>query len=469
MKANGFWVALFLGIAIFSLSSNAATIPFDSITPSMIRATVIADSIIDGSDSISNMIPNGAIVFYKTKNGRYGKFKVLNYGYNMWLRIVTYNSNGSVYAQGDSVMIRGTFRCNLDSAAECPSLAQADFHWNQMTSVFRLIEAKNGARFAVYFSPSNVVTNITMKPASPSVLKDSQHVTVSFTYKTNITKASIWFAPISHRGTLWVYTPGSLWHSFSISQPGSDTGSTYFTIDTGSVNVDSVYVIIMDSTYKKFFDTYIPVSYFFTPDTNGNYITHITMDPPSPAQLNDTHYVLVSFTYRINAASGARISCLPITHGLFSPNAAVSGSFLINPGTGTNGRLFTITQGSVVVDSIHVIMTDSANTKTLFEWYVPVSYSFSEPVSVNAAAGQPLPDKNSVYATSDWNIHIALNQAADVEIRVYNAGGRCLKTIADGYMAAGYHQYRLQGASGVLFVRSTINGRVSTSKIFIGK
>jgi hypothetical protein len=469
MKTIGFFAALVLEICIFPISSNAGTVPFDSITPSMIRATGIADSIIDGSDSVSNMIPTGAILFFKTKNNRYGKLKVLNYAYNMLLRIVTYNSNGTVYAQGDSVRIRGTFQCNLDSAAECLSMSNADFFWNQLTSVLRRIEARGGARFALYFTPSNTVTNITMKPASPAVLKDSQNVIVRFTYKTNVDKASIWCAPITHGSIGPAYSPGSLWHSFSVNAPGSDTGSCYFTIDTGTVTVDSVYVMIIDSTRKKFFDTYIPVSYFFTPDTNSNFITHITMSPPSPAQLNDTQYVTVYFTYKISALSGARILCLPITHGLVSPHAAFSGSSVINPGTGTNGRLFTITQGSTVVDSIQMIMTDSANTKTLFEWYVPVSYSFSAPVDVNAVLGQPIANDYGIRATYDGNIRIALTRAADVEIRVYNAVGRCIKNLADGYMAAGYHQYRLQGASGVLFVRSTINGRVSISKIFIGK
>lgn len=45
---------------------------------------------IDASDASSNNIPTNTVVAYRTSEGRLGKFLIVNYGYNLTIRWVTY-------------------------------------------------------------------------------------------------------------------------------------------------------------------------------------------------------------------------------------------------------------------------------------------------------------------------------------------------------------------------------------------
>ncbi len=129
---------------------------FDAITRDVVmRMALTADSI-NGSDNASNLIPKGSIVVYLTKEGRYGKFKVLRYGYILWLRIITYAADGSVHFFADSVSIDGTCFCDLDSTKQCNSGPRSDFKWDIRTDTDRAIEPRNGAKYAVYHTATTV-------------------------------------------------------------------------------------------------------------------------------------------------------------------------------------------------------------------------------------------------------------------------------------------------------------------------
>jgi len=45
---------------------------------------------IDGSNQTFNHIPQGTVVAYRTKEGRFGKFRVDQYGYNLNIEWVTF-------------------------------------------------------------------------------------------------------------------------------------------------------------------------------------------------------------------------------------------------------------------------------------------------------------------------------------------------------------------------------------------
>ncbi len=63
---------------------------FDSVTYPDLQLYSYSTSTIDSSDALSNRIPTGTIVAYKTKDGRLGKFLIENYGYNLNIRWITY-------------------------------------------------------------------------------------------------------------------------------------------------------------------------------------------------------------------------------------------------------------------------------------------------------------------------------------------------------------------------------------------
>lgn len=88
-----------------------------------------------GGKGPSNQLVPGAIVIYETNKGRFGKFQVLEYGYNLTLRWVTYDRDGRVHSRGKCT-IRGTFDADLDEGGEATSAA-ADFLWKQVTATER--------------------------------------------------------------------------------------------------------------------------------------------------------------------------------------------------------------------------------------------------------------------------------------------------------------------------------------------
>ena len=107
---------------------------------------------LDGSDTKANQIPQGTILCYITSDKQYGKLKVVEYGYNLKLKWVTYAKDGSVVSKGDSLVVRGTWSCDLDKGVEGDedTAAKDDFWWEQKTETARSLTFSNGAVFTVF-------------------------------------------------------------------------------------------------------------------------------------------------------------------------------------------------------------------------------------------------------------------------------------------------------------------------------
>lgn len=123
---------------------------FASIDLADIKANGVFSSRINGSNNRMNQIPTGTIVVYKTNEGRYGKFKVKSYDYNLLIDLVTYNPNGTIFNKGVNLNVRGTWSCDLDKGMETEKGAGADFWWEQANSIERYLVPQNGALMAVY-------------------------------------------------------------------------------------------------------------------------------------------------------------------------------------------------------------------------------------------------------------------------------------------------------------------------------
>jgi hypothetical protein len=153
-------LTLFLCFILISCGgpSNGPTgVSFDSITLADIQATTLSSANIDGNNDNTNMIPTGTIVVYKTNEGRYGKFLVASYGYDLVINWVTYNlaNDGSIYSQGTNLTIHGTFSADLDLGVETAVPADEDFFWEIIDASApspkqAQIVPENGATFAVY-------------------------------------------------------------------------------------------------------------------------------------------------------------------------------------------------------------------------------------------------------------------------------------------------------------------------------
>ena len=131
---------------------SVRAVSFESIALEDIRAVVLSDEKINGSNDDTNEIPEETIVVYQTNEGRYGKFIVTTYGYSLYINWVTYDlsNDGTVYSEGVDLRIDGTCYAELDEGSGSGDPADVDFQWEQDTPIKRYISPQNGATFAVF-------------------------------------------------------------------------------------------------------------------------------------------------------------------------------------------------------------------------------------------------------------------------------------------------------------------------------
>ncbi len=95
----------------------------------------------------------GDVFIYKTKEGRFGKFEVMQIDatkdYVLTIKAVTFASDGKVFNQANTLNIRATYHCDLDLVAEATS-ATGDFQSDRPEYGFIDLEPEHNAKFASY-------------------------------------------------------------------------------------------------------------------------------------------------------------------------------------------------------------------------------------------------------------------------------------------------------------------------------
>lgn len=95
------------------------------------------------SNKISRADLRAAVVFFKTSSGRYAVAEAYA-GDNLYLRnLRVYNSNGSLHLERDTLVIRSSYLCDLDTARE--TTANADFWWECVSPGVHFLVPRNGA------------------------------------------------------------------------------------------------------------------------------------------------------------------------------------------------------------------------------------------------------------------------------------------------------------------------------------
>jgi len=139
-----------LSTSIVSAAGSVAPLSiFATLTPGDIAAAsgTLGERAISGSDDASEL-PPGAILLYRTNEGRYGKLEIIESGYNLAIRFVTYASSGTIVASSDRLVVSGTYLADLDSGSI--TTASADLQWSQWSESVRSLDPVNGARFGVW-------------------------------------------------------------------------------------------------------------------------------------------------------------------------------------------------------------------------------------------------------------------------------------------------------------------------------
>ena len=103
---------------------------------------------------ISRSQLRGAIVGFKTSRGKYAIAEVFA-GTNLLLKnIRVYNSNGTIYASKPSLIVRGTYLCDIDTIRE--TRYGADFWWEAVRPGVNYLVPRNGASACVLFDFAHI-------------------------------------------------------------------------------------------------------------------------------------------------------------------------------------------------------------------------------------------------------------------------------------------------------------------------
>lgn len=154
---------LFLSVILFALLSCNKEEPV-AVAPPATFADIQLKHIqeMESAMSATNRIPilsNGKIIWkpgdvfvYKTKEGRFGKFEVMQINVTdryVTIEAVTFASDGKVFNQANALNIRDTYHCDLDLVAEATS-ATGDFQSDRQIDGFLDLEPEHNAKFASY-------------------------------------------------------------------------------------------------------------------------------------------------------------------------------------------------------------------------------------------------------------------------------------------------------------------------------
>ncbi len=166
MKIYNLLLLLILLMTVSFISNCAGRIEqhdddeFDAISLTEIKSADLSRDKINASNNETNQIPDGTILVYETSEGRFGKLRITNYGPNLTLKWRNFNPDGSVESDGENLVIKGTWFCDLDLGEEGAPSTSDDFHWELVTDVERYFAPRNGARFAIFKEVSLKETNI---------------------------------------------------------------------------------------------------------------------------------------------------------------------------------------------------------------------------------------------------------------------------------------------------------------------
>jgi hypothetical protein len=251
----------------------------------------------------------------------------------------------------------------------------------------------------------HLVTNLSLSPDSPNILRDNQNVTISFSYSTTeVGGVLIFVRPFTNGAP----SPNYAAHPSPL-YPTSATGkgSGWFTIQSGQVVVDQIRIQMYNANQTTLlFEAFLPVYYLFS--DSANIVTGVSLSPDTPDALEFNQHVDLSFSYQTSRlVNGVYIWARPFTNGALTPNYAAHPSPLYTPGSGQGSGYFTITSGQVVVDQIRIQMWDPTQTTLLFEAFLPVYYRFRGATNIVTNI-EFRPDTPNIFKYND-NVNLTFN------------------------------------------------------------
>lgn len=122
---------------------------YDAITFETIMDQTLNSEPINADDNDSNLLTPGAIVLYKTNQGRFGKLLIVEYGYNLTVQYLTYNYDGTIRTSSPDLVIQGTFAVDFDLGTSEP-FDSNDIFWEQETEIERQLTPLDNSSIALF-------------------------------------------------------------------------------------------------------------------------------------------------------------------------------------------------------------------------------------------------------------------------------------------------------------------------------
>jgi hypothetical protein len=231
-------------------------------------------------------------------------------------------------------------------------------------------------------SAPNLVTQVTLLPGTPNVLKTGQNVSLSFTYTTDrLAGVRIFARPM----TGGVLTPYYAAHPSPLYPVGIGSGTGWFTISKGAQRVERIRLQMYTFDQSTLlFETTIPVDYQYK--SAAKMVSKVRLTA-TPNVLKHKQKVSVRFAYKAKSAGGVRFLVRPISGGKVTPNYAAASAWLYPSGSGTAKSWFTIKKGTPTVTGVRIQMWNAARTKRLFQATLPVSYHYRGPANIANSIG----------------------------------------------------------------------------------
>jgi len=281
------------------------------------------------------------------------------------------------------------------------------------------------------------IANLTFDPPFPECLAWNQPVTVGFDYATSDPAGCyLWASGASDDPGFWMDSN----YQGSALLPVSGSVTRFYSVTNNEHLVNGVRLRMDNHDQSvRLFDVTIPVEYRHGP----NAIRNVVFTPASPAVLDYSERVDMTFDYVVAQAGGARMQPLPYTWEAISPSYAVSPSPIYPVGSGSASGYVTITSGARLVSRVGLHMYTSAWGGPLHSCFKDVAFTFGGiggitavpvlPAAPGVALGPNYP--NPFNPTT--SIPVDLDAATRVVVKIYDLRGRLVETLADAVLPAG--------------------------------
>lgn len=317
------------------------------------------------------------------------------------------------------------------------------------------------------------ITDFAFSVPSPSMVHHSENVHVSFVCENGSGQdVRVWLHPYEDGA----FAPNGAFQGSVAIGAGTSAQSRYIG-STSRTRVNQAHLLVTgDNDGTVYVDKLIPVEYLFSPHV----VTNITMDPESPALLENDEWLTISYDYQTDEPTGLRVTALPFTRGEANLGYGATGSALhaYPSGSETYGFHLFDWAAEPEVDQIQFQIFNSDFSVILEEYYVDTVHMWGSegwvtPVpgvlsGASVMLGQNFPNPFNPATT----IPVELGATHHVRLAVYDLRGRLVRMVADEMMAAGRHELPFDGsdlASGEYLLRLEGAGPPQTRPMMLVK